>query len=331
MTCTKTTSPQGWLIRLDSNNRYPIRIKGPLGPFFVKYPAKMITTYKTNYLQQSGHGSNFNISLGELPKTFDNYYVESCRAAEYIYANKTGRLHLLYSGGVDSEYALNIFHHLGMEVVPVIIKLNSGYNDHDTEYAFQFCESKGLTPKVVDIDFDHFVRSGQFIDLIKKLKTSKYQYTLTAHVSCMLDGTVLNGDGEAFIRKRENSNQWDIVVYEFDYSVVNYMESQGIPGTAHFNCYTPEMFLSFLADRRIEQLAGNKVPGKLTSTSSKFIVYNRHSNFNLVERPKYHGYEKIEQSEIFKHEAFREAEKLAELYNGEWTAEYFDFMERFDQ
>lgn len=290
----------------------------------------MITTYKSNYLQQSGHGTDFTIRVGELPKRFDNYYVESCRAAEYIYANKIGKLHLLYSGGVDSEYALNIFHHLGMEVVPVIIKLNPGYNDHDTQYAFDFCQSKGLTPKVIDIDFDHFVSSGQFIDTIKKIKTSKYQYTLTAHVSGMLDGTVLNGDGEAFIRKRDNSNEWDIVVFEFDYSVVNYMESLGMSGTAHFNSYTPEMFLSFLADRRIEQLAGNKVPGKLTSTSSKIFVYNRHSNFNLVERPKYHGYEKIEHSKIFNHEAFKEAEQLAKLYNGEWAVEYFSFMEQFE-
>ena len=286
----------------------------------------MITAYKTNYLQQTGHGLNFKIEISELPKTFDNYYVESCRAAEYIYANRTGKLHLLYSGGIDSEYMVSVFLDLKMDIVPVIIRLNNNYNEHDIQHAFKFCESKNINPLIVDIDFDEFVMSGKLLDITKQIKSSQYQYAVTAYVTGLLDGTVLLGEGEPYIKLNDVSQRWDIIIYEYEQAIDNYFEQQGIYGTPHFNRYSSEMFLSFLNDDRCKDLASNLIPGKLSSFSSKYIVYNRHSNFNLKSRSKYHGYEIIERSEIFNHDAFKEIEKFSKNYNGVYSVDYFEFM-----
>ena len=285
---------------------------------------------KNNYILPLGMGSTFSVLFNELSKQYDNYFVESCKAAKEVYDLKQGKVYMLYSGGVDSEYALSIFLSLGMDITPVIINLNPNYNDFDIKYATDFCNRKNVTPLIVNLDFDQFVKSGKFLEVSKICRSEIYHRAATAYVAGQLDGTVLLGDGEPYIKKDSNDN-WNIEIYEHDYAVWNYYVAKGIYGTTHFNRYTSEMLLSFFADERMVELANNTVPGKLSSNSSKFIMYNRHCNFNLEERPKYHGYEKIETSEIFKHDAFRELEIVGKEWNGVYSTNYFKFMKQCAQ
>ena len=285
---------------------------------------------KNNYILPSGMGSTFSVLFDELSKQYDNYFVESCRAAKKVYDLKQGKVYMLYSGGVDSEYALSVFLSLGMDITPVIINLNPNYNDFDIKYATDFCNRKNITPLIVNLDFDQFVKSGKFLEVSKICRSKIYHRAATAYVAGQLDGTVLLGDGEPYIKKDSNDN-WNIEIYEHDYAVWNYYVAKGIYGTTHFNRYTSEMLLSFFADERMVELANNIVPGKLSSNSSKFIIYNRHCDFNLEERPKYRGYEKIETSEIFKHNAFRELEIIGKEWNGVHSTNYFEFMKQCAQ
>jgi hypothetical protein len=285
---------------------------------------------KNNYIKSSGVGDTFTVSFDSLPKQYDNYFIESCKAAKEIYDLKQGKLYVLYSGGVDSEYALSIFLSLGMDLTPVIINLNPEYNNFDTDYAITFCNKHKINPLVVNLDFDQFVKSGKFLEVSKICRSEIFHRAATAYVAGQLDGTILLGDGEPYIKKDSNNN-WNIEIYEHDYAVWNYFIAKGIYGTTHFNRYTPEMLLSFFADERMIELANNTVPGKLSSNSSKFIIYNRHCDFNLEERPKYHGYEKIETSKIFQHDAFRELEIIGKEWNGVYSTNYFEFMKKCGQ
>ena len=285
---------------------------------------------KNNYILPSGMGSTFSVLFDELSKQYDNYFVESCRAAKEVYDLKQGKVYMLYSGGVDSEYALSIFLSLGMDITPVIINLNPNYNDFDIKYATDFCNRKNITPLIVNLDFDQFVKSGKFLEVSKICRSEIFHRAATAYVAGQLDGTVLLGDGEPYIKKNSNDD-WNIEIYEHDYAVWNYFVAKGIYGTTHFNRYTPEMLLSFFADERMVDLSNNIVPGKLSSNSSKFIIYNRHCDLNLEERPKYHGYEKIENSEIFQHDAFRELEIIGKKWNGIYSTNYFEFMKKCAQ
>ena len=285
---------------------------------------------KNNYILPSGMGSTFSVLFDELSKQYDNYFVESCRAAKEVYDLKQGKVYMLYSGGVDSEYALSIFLSLGMDITPVIINLNPNYNDFDIKYATDFCNRKNITPLIINLDFDQFVKSGKFLEVSKICRSEIFHRAATAYVAGQLDGTVLLGDGEPYIKKNSNDD-WNIEIYEHDYAVWNYFVAKGIYGTTHFNRYTPEMLLSFFADERMVDLSNNIVPGKLSSNSSKFIIYNRHCDLNLEERPKYHGYEKIENSEIFQHDAFRELEIIGKKWNGIYSTNYFEFMKKCAQ
>jgi len=285
----------------------------------------MIPIVKNNYMRQVGEGSSWTLNIDPLPAKFDNYFIESCRAAEEIYSLKQGRLYMLYSGGIDSEYALSVFLSLGIDITPVIVRMNPYYNPHDFKYASDFCDLKNLNPLIIDIDFDNFVKSGKILDIAKSMKSCMYHYSPTAYAIGKLDGTVLCGDGHPYIVKKED-NTWDVAIYEYEYALVNYFKNNNIYGTPHFNWYIPSMWGGFLTCNRMKELADNKHPGKLGSHSSKGIIYNEHSPFKLELRPKYHGFEVIEKSDIFKHEVFREFDNLP--WTGSFHEEYNTFLKR---
>lgn len=284
---------------------------------------------KNNYQRQIGTGDTFKIEFDPLPATTDNHFVSSLRAVEELYSIKQGKVHLLYSGGIDSEYALSLFLYLKMDVIPVIVQLTPGYNTHDTDYAFKFCKSKKLNPIVIDIDFDNFVKSGKMLDLAKEIKSSVYHRPAIAHAVEQLDGTVFLGDNEPHIVL--HNGRWYFEIHENEYAVTNHFLKKGIYGTTHFGCWTPQMTVSFLSDNRMQDLANNKVPGKLGSESSKHFVYNRNSNFNLEVRQKLTGYEIIERRDIFKHDSFRELTEFGKTCSGVYSIDYFEFMKQCAQ
>ena len=278
------------------------------------------------YLRPQGNGETFTVEFDNL-QLRRNYYQESILAAQQIEASKQGKLYLMYSGGVDSEYALEVFLSQGIEITPVIIKLGN-YNQHDLDYAYKFCTGKGIIPMIIDIDFDHFVTSGQLLDISLAIKSSIHHRAATAYAIGLLDGTVICGDGEPYIRLDPISDKWQVTIYEHDYAVVNYYRQNNILGTPQFNRHTPEMMSAFLLEPQMKLLANNAVEGKLGSDSSKYIIYNRTSNFKIASRPKYHGYEKIESSEIFKHESFQEIKLAGAKWSGVFSEDYDKFIKR---
>lgn len=287
----------------------------------------MIEFVKNNYLKFVGSGPSFDLEMSSLPLR-KNFYEESCLAAEEIYANRQGQLYMMYSGGVDSEYPLSVFLSLGMKIKPVIIKFKNSYNDHDLKYAFDFCDSNNVSPLIIDFDFDQFVISGKILEVAAEMKTSIYHRPATAFVIRQLDGTVLAGDGEFYIRKYDNS-VWNIEINQHELCVYRYMKLHNIEGTTHFNCYTPEMVASWITDPRMVALANNEVVGKLGSNSSKYIMYSRHSPFKLKERPKITGYEVIEQSPIFNHPNMIKMMEMGKHYNGTISIPYSEFVSKY--
>jgi tRNA(Ile)-lysidine synthase TilS/MesJ len=217
-----------------------------------------------------------------------------------------------------------------MDVIPVIIKLNLNYNAHDTDYAFKYCKQHNIDPIVVDVDFDRFVKSGMMLDYAKRYRCELYQRSTTMYGISKLDGTIIMGDNEPYICKNTDGT-WSYQLHEHDYALVNYFTENNILGTPHFGCWSSGINASFLTDPVMVELANNQVPGKLSSFSSKYKIYNNNSNFNLEVRPKYTGYELIEKSEIFNHETFKELEEFGKTCNGYYSENYFSFIDRLSR
>jgi hypothetical protein len=75
-------------------------------------------------------------------------------------------------------------------------------------------------------------------------------------------------------------------------------------------------------------LANHKIPGKLGNNSTKGIVYNRVSGFDMSPRQKYTGYENIENSEIFNHPNLKIFEKFKKQWWGVYSEPYHDLILR---
>jgi hypothetical protein len=284
----------------------------------------MLPLSKDNYIQYSGTGDSFDLKLGALPRV-ENYYTESVLAAEEIYSIKEGPLYIMYSGGLDSEFVLSVFLELGMDVTPVIIRMGN-YNLHDIKYAIDFCQAKNVVPKIIDVDFDKFVTSEKLLDIALESRSMLYHRPATAFAAAQLNGTVILGDGEPYIKLDATTNTWNLEIDEHDFAVCNYLLNQQIPCVPHFNRYRSGMMASYMLDPRMQELAEHKHPGKLGSNSSKSFMYNRHSPFTLVPRQKYTGYELIEKSEIFKHPVFSQLKEQCKKYNGLVSFDYHTFV-----
>ncbi len=154
---------------------------------------------KNNYLRGSGHGATWHVDIDPATRKVKSYFEETLETAEYVYANKTGKIFLLYSGGLDSQYVFNILHKLGIDFTPVIIRLqgayyNQDYNHHETKYAFEFCESKNVKPLVVNFNLDEFINSGEIIELAESACCGSYMIPATMKVAKQLEEFIMLGN-----------------------------------------------------------------------------------------------------------------------------------------
>jgi hypothetical protein len=284
---------------------------------------------QNNYLRTVGSGEKFRAEIDPPKNKNSNFHITSLSVAEQVYQHRQGKLYLMYSGGVDSEYVLNIFLSLGIDIIPVIVKLNPGYNEHDVKYAFDFCESKKLKPIVIDLDFNDFVKSGKIVDIAREYQIGAYQFPSTFHAMSQLDGTVITGNhGPPHLFLDKTTNTWHVDEIEPYHTVLKYFEKNKIHGCPFFLVYTAEQYLSFLEHPIMQNLANHAYPGKLGNNSTKKFVYNDISDFNLVDREKYTGYENIETSEIFQHPNLTIFDEFKKQWWGQWSEPYHDFIAR---
>jgi hypothetical protein len=122
-----------------------------------------------------------------------------------------------------------------------------------------------------------------------------------------VDGFVVSGN-EPSLKYNKDSNSWDLEETQFIHSILTYFHKMKINGSPFTLSYSTEMMFSFLLDPTIQKLGNNELQGKLGSNSSKSLVYNNGSGFNLPvydfvteTRVKYNGYEIIKKSPIVNH------------------------------
>jgi hypothetical protein len=79
----------------------------------------------------------------------------------------------------------------------------------------------------------------------------------------------------------------------------------------------------------MKKLAEHGFPGKLGNNSTKYLVYNNGSGFNLTNRKKFTGYENIEQSPIFQHPNLQFFQNQGTEWWGVYAIEYFKLIKKF--
>jgi len=285
-----------------------------------------------DYMRSSGAGDTWNVEIDPATRPVKTYFEEACIAAEMIWAQKQGQLYVTYSGGLDSEFVLSVFLHMGMDIKPVIMNLNTddgiSYNSFESKYAYDYCDSKNIKPIVFDLNFDEFVRSGQMLSIAEPIKCSSISLPASMWLVSQLDGTVMTGNDPPHLKLNQTDNKWYLDEEELIHTQFRYWKNNNVEGTPFFLSYTPELMLSFLVDPTIEKLANHGFPGKLGTNSSKVHVFNNGNDFNLVQRTKRTGYEMIFRSEIFRHQDCTTVNSWQPLYWGTSDHQYHDAVHK---
>ena len=295
---------------------------------------------KDNYIRGSGSGDTWHVDIDPPKRKVGTYFQETLIAMEHVNDVRNGEIQLLYSGGLDSEYVARVLLHLGIKFTPVIIQLknvkeNSIYNDHDTAYAFDFCKSHNLTPKIYDLDFDKFVSSGQWRTIAESVECCAIAVPATLYVASQLDGFTILGNDPPYLRYEKETDKWYLEELQYIHSILRYYKKFNLNGCPFLLSYTPEMMLSFLLDPKIVALGNNMFPGKKGSNSTKSYVFNNGSGFNMdvydfdkKTRIKYTGYEKIYRSDILKHPNMGDLKSYTQKWNGEYLEPYQNAVTR---
>jgi hypothetical protein len=295
---------------------------------------------KDNYLSGSGSGDTWHVKI-DPPKSpiVGSYFEETVKSTEYVYANKTGKIHVLFSGGLDSEFVARVLLHLKMDFEIVIINLQDSqgkqYNNHDTSYAFDFCKQYNIKPIVYDLNFDNFVTSGKLLEIANSIECCAVEMPATVHVASQIDGFTLMGNDPPYLRHDMKSDRWYLEELQCIHSTLRFYDRNKISGCPFLLSYSAEQMLSFLLDPAIVKLGNNLLPWKGGSNSTKSYVFNNGSGFDMRvydfsqhATSKLSGYELIHQSKISQHPDFKIFEELKKKWNGAYLEYYPDAVTR---
>lgn len=295
---------------------------------------------KDNYLYGTGSGDTWTVNIDPPKRKVKSYFEETVLVLEELYSKKTGKFTVLLSGGLDSQYVCEVLLRLKMPFDAVIYdyrdKSNQSYNYHDIKWAYEFCLSKNINPKTLIIDFNHLVESGRAVDIANEIICCSGPVTHCLSVIDQIDGFILMGNDPPYLRYEKDKNLWVLEELQYIHGLLRYFKKHKLNGCPFLLSYSAEMMLSFLLDPNIIKLGTGQLPGKLGSNSTKSLVFNRVSNFNMPTynfttktRVKLHGFENIYNSHLREHPNIKIFfDDFWKKWNGEYLEPYEDVVKR---
>lgn len=249
-----------------------------------------------------GYGENFdlwpqslndhwNIQFARCQRSVENIWVE-CQLQALSYKNQfQEKINFFYSGGIDSEFALLSFKEARVPVRVLTAHFANGLNSHDLEFVKKFrIENPEFTYESIDIDIEKFLLSAEAEQLSDQTQCTLPHLLLLMSLMKKTQAPLIMATGEPYLKKE--GSKWFLRERESIASLYRFFYLYNIKGTHAFFQSTPELFFSYLTDPVLKSLAQNEYVGKLSSMSSRHKLYNQYAH--LDERPKYHGYEKLE-------------------------------------
>lgn len=241
---------------------------------------------------------------------------ELAEAARSI-ANEAGSrpLWLCSSGGIDSEVMCQIFLDLGIHFSVLTLRHTQLTNQHDIQFAEEWCRLHGVPQKIVDIDMEEFINIDVFRYAQEGYITGNifryFQIRLLEIVDSMGGYAVLGGGEQLY---RANQEIPDIFLnFDIGYIVpLEWCRRNKKVHEPYFYFHTPEILRSFLNIPVVEYAVAHRALFRNYSNAFVFKRFVMQSEFpNLKPRKKFNGFENVVQSRLS-----AEA-KLRELFNGQ--------------
>jgi hypothetical protein len=189
--------------------------------------------------------------------------------------NTHGELLLAYSGGMDSEFVLKVFHESKIPITPVIV--HSPLNPIEIQYAIKFCRDRNIKYELLEITFEEYMR--YVVDIVYK----KIRGTAPFGIQGMLIADrfgkqVVTGYGDPFVVGGPLLEPLERVleISEFDY----YWHDPKFKPIPFFS-YTQEVFYALIKDIDYN-LSAQEAKSKIYGIPFRPKIKGKYSKYNCI-------------------------------------------------
>lgn len=258
-------------------------------------------------------------------------WLEELSIAANKYKAVTRPIYVGMSGGIDSEVIAKIFLKEKVEFTPLIVEYTHNgvvINEHDIRYAKDFCRENNLTPVIHTVTAQHLMMMMFDQQYFKYSRVgSLYQYIQIFLVRLVndLSGFLVTGSG---VQNWTYDEQLKFKINSVYFNVYNYMNDHNMNHWPSFYWTTPELIRSYVDIPVVKNYFKNPILFKYRNQTEKLKKEVYQQVFpELLDRKKYHGYEKFYQIKLYQH-------LTQEIINYEYSVTkmtYHDFIEQFDR
>jgi hypothetical protein len=215
-------------------------------------------------------------------------------------------IYIFLSGGLDSEVVVKAFLDAGVEFRTISFRFKNNLSSHEELYIDDFVTKHSLKHNYYDIDLE-WMCSDEAALFCEQSVCNKSQMLphmkLMQHVWYDLNGFPVLGNGDLYVGKEISTRwllhdrslpkyQWLYIEYEYIVAWFRFAIAHKILGSIAFFQSNPYIVLSMIREPVMQQCFANQLNYKLSSRSSKSVVYRKHWP-DLRVRAKYHGGEQI--------------------------------------
>lgn len=199
-------------------------------------------------------------------------FEDACNMTAYQikkdYSDK--KIYISFSGGMDSENIIRVFHRNNIEFYPIIVVCND--NRQELKYAFKTCFELKLKPIILKMSDKH-LQEIVFIDILNKLKgvgIYSAQHIFASRYVNYQKGILVNG---AEMLVNTEGTIFNIPIGLLDVEIYTYALLSNTSISIPFYFYTPQIFYSYV--RSIDE------------TSNETIQQFKSTLYNIENRIKY--------------------------------------------
>lgn len=238
-----------------------------------------------------------------------NFKEECIQTAINAYKQATSLnrdVYIFLSGGLDSEVVVKAFLDAGVKFYTISFRFKGDLSSHEQVYIDQFVSKHGLSHSYYEID-PMWLWSKEADQFCEQSVCNKSQMLphmkLMQYVWCDLNGFPVLGNGDLYVGKEINPQwllhdrslpkyQWLYIEYEYIVAWFRFAIAHKILGYIAFFQSNPYIVLAIINEPIMQQCFANQLNYKLSSRSSKPVVYRKYWP-DLNVRVKYNGGEQI--------------------------------------
>ncbi len=273
-------------------------------------------TYNGEHRHRISEHDVFDWIAGKITRRPNTFKEECIHSARLIREVMSDPITLLYSGGYDSEIMMESFRLAKIPFKTVFCKYENNLNEHDLKYAEDYCNAYGIKLEILPLDLLKFWESDAF-DYARLIGSCSPHFTVLPWMMDQLDGCIIASTMDIEFRLEDDGIWRDITYESCDASWIRFAEIRQREIVPAFSQYTPEQIAASLP--LFEEYANGNEPGNNTMCYKPYIYG---PEFRLTPRPKFHGFELLEEESEILREEYR---KELFIYSGVVKILYQDY------